>query len=131
MTLEEKKEIILKNKDPAMAALESVADKIYDLTDELLNAQGNLMTAKIGNYKVEEFAKELRNDSVKYEDIRTKLMNNDMDLSLMEINYIALAFYFCAEHLTGQYKSLQKASEMCRELTNQLMSADNQEKIES
>ena len=52
MTLEEKREIIVKNKDPALAALEAVSDRIYDLTDPLLNNAGELMTSKIGDHNV-------------------------------------------------------------------------------
>lgn len=52
MTLEEKREIIVKNKDPALAALEAVSDRIYDLTDPLLNNAGELMASKIGDHNV-------------------------------------------------------------------------------
>lgn len=126
MTLEEKREIVVKNKDPALAALEAVSDRIYDLTDPLLNDKGNIMTAKIGNYDAQQFVKTLRDDSSKYESIRGKLLSGDFNLSLAEINYVALAFYFCAENLRDQIKSMNKAIELSEVLVKDLMSADNE-----
>lgn len=125
MTLEEKREIIIKNKDPALAALESVTDRIYDLTDELLNDKGRIMTAKIGNYKAEEFIKELRQDAERYEKVRQKLLFGDLNLSLAEINQVALAFYFCILNLTDQINSMQKAKEMSVEIVQNLMSPED------
>lgn len=125
MTLEEKREIIIKNKDPALAALESVSDRIYDLTDDLLNEQGKLMTAKIGNYKAEQFVTELRNDAEKYEKVRAKLLNSDFNLSISEINYVALAFYFCSEKLHAQIADMEKAASLAEDLREKLMSKEN------
>lgn len=126
MTLEEKREIVVKNKDPALAALEAVSDRIYDLTDPLLNDKGNIMTAKIGNYDAQQFVKTLRDDSSKYESIRGKLLSGDFNLSLTEINYVALAFHFCAENMRGQINSLNKAIELSEAIVKDLMSATNE-----
>ena len=128
MTLEEKREIVVKNKDPALAALEAVSDRIYDLTDPLLNDndKGNIMTAKIGNYDAQQFVKTLRDDSSKYESIRGKLLSGDFNLSLAEINYVALAFHFCAENMRGQINSLNKAIELSEAIVKDLMSATNE-----
>ena len=62
MTLEQKREIIIKNKDPALAALEAVADRIYNLTDPLLDNEERIVTEKIGNYadvEKDDFGNEL------------------------------------------------------------------------
>ena len=126
MTLEEKREIVVKNKYPALAALEAVSDRIYDLTDPLLNDKGNIMTAKIGNYDAQQFVKTLRDDSSKYESIRGKLLSGDFNLSLAEINYVALAFHFCAENMRGQINSLNKAIELSEAIVKDLMSATNE-----
>lgn len=126
MTLEEKREIVVKNKDPALAALEAVSDRIYDLTDPLLNDKGNIMTAKIGNYDAQQFVKTLRDDSSKYESIRGKLLSGDFNLSLAEINYVALAFHFCAENMRGQINSLNKAIEFSEAIVKDLMSVTNE-----
>ena len=126
MTLEEKREIVVKNKDPALAALEAVSDRIYDLTDPLLNDKGNIMTAKIGNYDAQQFVKTLRDDSSKYESIRGKLLSGDFNLSLAEINYVALAFHFCVENMRGQINSLNKAIEFSEAIVKDLMSATNE-----
>ena len=124
MTLEQKRDIVVKNKDPAIAALEAVTDRIYDITDPLLNDKGQLMTAKIGNFQVESFLKDLREDSTKYEKLKQKLQSGDFNLSLTEINYIALAFYFCEENLRGQVDTLNKAINLSKTLRLDLMSED-------
>lgn len=125
MTLEEKREIIVKNKDPALAALEAVSDRIYDLTDPLLNNAGELMTSKISNHDVQQFVKDLRNDSSKYEKVRQKLLSGDFNLSLTEINYVALAFHYCAENMRGEIISLNKAIELSESIVKDLMSAES------
>ena len=127
MTLEEKREIIIKNKDPALAALESVSDRIYDLTDPLLNDKGNIMTAKIGNSDAQQFVKQLRDDSNKYEKVRQKLLSGDFNLSLTEINYVALAFHFCSERMRGEIISLEKAIELSEGIVKDLISTDKKQ----
>lgn len=127
MTLEQKREIIIKNKDPALAALEAVTDRIYDFTDPLLNDKGNIMTAKIGNYDAQQFIKSLRDDSNKYEKVRGKLLSGDFNLSLTEINYVALAFHFCAENMHDQIKSMTKAIELSDSLVKDLMSPESED----
>ena len=125
MNINEKIDLIIKNKDPACAALESVTDRIYDLTDDLLNDKGRIMTAKIGNYQAEEFVKDLREDAEKYEAIKTKLESNNFDLSLIEINKIALAFYFCVCNLDDNIKALTKAKDLSENLLQSLMSPED------
>lgn len=127
MTLEEKREIIVKNKDPALAALEAVSDRIYDITDPLLNDKGKIMSIKIGSYKAEQFVQSLRDDSEKYENVREKLLSGDFNLSLSEINYVALAFHFCSERMKEQIKSLEKAIELSDSIVKDLMSTQNNE----
>lgn len=48
MTLEEKREIVVKNKDPAIAALDSVLDRIYDLSDVTLDKKSD----NVGNANI-------------------------------------------------------------------------------
>ena len=70
MTLEEKREIIRRNKDPSVTALNGLLDKIYSMTDPFLNSKGNIMTAKFENYRVGKFLVDIRNDTEKYEAVR-------------------------------------------------------------
>lgn len=90
MTLEEKREIVSENKDVSIAALNAVLDRIYDLKDmrEQRKTAESEMEIKLFD--------ELEYDSSKYENVRAKLLKSDFNLSLAEINYVALAFYFCA-----------------------------------
>lgn len=127
MTLEQKREIIIKNKDPALAALEAVADRIYNLTDPLLDNEERIVTEKIGNYDAQEFVKTLRNDSSKYEKIRQKLLSGDFNLSLTEINYVALAFHYSITRMRGLIVSFNKAIDLSEQLVKDLMSPDNKQ----
>lgn len=116
MTIEEKIQVVKDNKSAALAALESVTDRIYDITDTLLNNKGNLMTAEIKSYKTQQFLINLRKDAKKYEDVRVKLMNDDFNLSLLEINYVALSFKFCSDNLKEQSELYLRSSKLSAEL---------------
>lgn len=116
MTIEEKIQVVKDNKSAALAALESVTDRIYDITDTLLNNKGNLMTAEIKSYKTQQFLINLRKDAKKYENVRVKLMNDDFNLSLLEINYVALSFKFCSDNLKEQSELYLRSSKLSAEL---------------
>ena len=73
MTLEEKREVIVKNKDPAIAALTAVIDTLYNVTDPVVNNKNNVKTAMFKNKKAEDIAVTLKKDIEKYEPIRLKL----------------------------------------------------------
>lgn len=123
MTLKEKREIIVKNKDPAIAALDSVLDRIYDLSDVTLDKKSD----NVGNANIQQLVEELKKDASKYEKVRRKLLYGDIDLSLTEINYIALAFHFCAERMRGEVISLNKAIGISESMVKKLMSAESKE----
>lgn len=127
MTLEQKREIIIKNKDPALAALEAVTDRIYNLTDPLLDNKESIATEKIGNYDAQEFVETLRKDASKYEKVRQKLLSGDFNLSLTEINYVALAFHYSAARMRGLIVSFNKAIDLSEQMVKDLMSPDNKQ----
>lgn len=119
-SLSKKIEIVRKNKDPALAALESVTDRIYDYTDTFLNKEGNLMTAKLGDYRAQQYFLNLREDAKKYESVRSKLLNDNFDLSLSEVNYVALSFFYCEKNLQDQADAMLKAASFAHDLYEEL-----------
>lgn len=127
MTLEQKREIIIKNKDPALAALEAVTDRIYNLTDPLLDNKESIATEKIGNYDAQEFVETLRKDASRYEKVRQKLLSGDFNLSLTEINYVALAFHYSTARMRGLIVSFNKAIDLSEQMVKDLMSPDNKQ----
>ena len=122
MTLEEKREIIRRNKDPSVTALNGLLDKIYSMTDPFLNSKGNIMTAKFENYRAGKFLVDIRNDTEKYEAVRQKIILNDFSLSLKEINYIAIALTYSKMVMERQKETINKTAEVISDIINNLQS---------
>lgn len=116
----EKINLIRNNRDAAIAALNVYLDKIYKLTDDYFE-DGKLKEGLSSDAKLEKFILELRDDATKFESVRRKLIDNDFNLSLEEVNYIALGFVYMAESWQSQIKNLTLAVEQARTITKTLM----------
>lgn len=125
MTLEEKIEVIKQNKEACIAALEAVIDTLLNVTDPVwqVDKDGNLDLG-IKDEKALGIAISLREDVNKYDPIRLKLKANNFDLSVKEVAYISIAFFFCGERARNQLKSIEKAKELCDALYVTLNSKD-------
>lgn len=116
----EKINLIRDNRDAAIAALNVYLDKIYKLTDDYFE-DGKLKEGLSSDAKLEKFILELRDDAIKFESVRRKLIDNDFNLSLEEVNYIALGFVYMAESWRSQIKKLTLAVEQAQAITKVLM----------
>lgn len=116
----EKINLIRDNRDAAIAALNIYLDKIYKLTDDYFE-DGKLKEGLSSDAKLEKFILELRDDATKFESVRKKLIDNDFNLSMEEINYVALGFVYMAESWQSQIKNLTLAVEQARTITKTLM----------
>ena len=116
----EKIDLIRDNRDVAIAALNVYLDKIYKLTDDYFE-DGKLKEGLSSDAKLEKFILELRDDATKFESVRRKLIDNDFNLSLEEVNYVALGFVYMAESWQSQIKNLTLAVEQARTITKTLM----------
>lgn len=116
----EKINLIRDNRDAAIAALNVYLDKIYKLTNDYFE-DGKLKEGLSSDAKLEKFILELRDDATKFESVRRKLIDNDFNLSLEEVNYIALGFVYMAESWQSQIKNLTLAVEQARTITKTLM----------
>lgn len=116
----EKINLIRDNRDAAIAALNVYLDKIYKLTDDYFE-DGKLKEGLSSDAKLERFILELRDDATKFESVRRKLIDNDFNLSLEEVNYVALGFVYMAESWQSQIKNLTLAVEQARIITKTLM----------
>ena len=123
--MEEKIQLIKENKDAAIAALNSYLDKIYTLTDQYFTEDNQLKEGLTKDEKLEKFLMELRNDASKYESVRRKLLNENYDLSLKEINYVALAFTYVSATWQTMIKNLTKAIEETKLIVSKLMEKKN------
>lgn len=116
----EKINLIRDNRDAAIAALNVYLDKIYKLTDDYFE-DGKLKEGLSPDAKLEKFILEIRDDATKFESVRRKLIDNDFNLSLEEVNYVALGFVYMAESWQSQIKNLTLAVEQARTIIKTLM----------
>ena len=123
--MEEKIQLIKENKDAAVAALNSYLDKIYNLTDRYFTEDNQLKEGLTKDEKLEKFLMELKNDASKYESVRRKLLDENYDLSLKEINYVALAFTYASATWQTMIKNLTKAIEETKLIVSKLMEKKN------
>ena len=123
--MEEKIQLIKENKDAAVAALNSYLDKIYNLTDQYFTEDNQLKEGLTKDEKLEKFLIELKNDAYKYESVRRKLLDENYDLSLKEINYVALAFTYVSATWQTMIKNLTKAIEETKPIVSKLMEKES------
>lgn len=123
--MEEKIQIIKENRDAAIAALNSYLDKIYGLTDQYFTSDGILKEGLTKDEKLEKFLLELKEDASKYESVRRKIIDEDYDLSLIDINHVALAFTYVSATWQTMIKNLTKAIEETKPIVSKLMEKKN------
>ena len=126
----EKINLIRDNRDAAIAALNVYLDKIYNLTDSYFD-NGALKKELTPDEKLQNFLLELRDDAQKFEAVRKKIIDNDFNLSLKEINYVALAFTYLSESWQNQIKNLTTAREQAQQIIKILMGKSNSENSET
>lgn len=123
--MEEKIQIIKDNRDAAIAALNSYLDKIYGLTDQYFTSDGILKEGLTKDEKLEKFLLELKEDASKYESVRRKIIDEDYNLSLIDINHVALAFTYVSATWQTMIKNLTKAIEETKPIVSKLMEKKN------
>jgi translation elongation factor EF-Ts len=117
--------LVKSHKDESIAALDKYLDCLYNTTNKFLTDKGELNEALFDSEKVANFVKELIEDEGKYENVRRKIIDNDFNLSLTEVNLVALSFVFVDTRLKNYIKSFQKVREEISPLITQLTSADS------
>lgn len=125
----EKINLIRDNRDAAIAALNVYLDKIYKLTEDYFDGD-TLKKGLTPDAKLENFILELRDDAAKFESVRRKLIDNDFNLSIEEVNYVALGFVYLSESWKSQIKNLNIAVEQSQAIVKVLMEK-SKEQVES
>lgn len=125
MNLNEKIELVKEFKEPAIAAMNNYLDLIYSLSEKYFEENGKLKEGLERNEKVEKFVKDLKDESaVKYENIRHKLLKDDFNLSLYEINLITSVFIYVKEVWIKDIKKLEGAIKETEEIIEKLLSVE-------
>ncbi len=110
MDIELKIQTIKDNKEIAIAALNSYLDTIYNMTDKFFDENGELKKDLTKDEKFEDFLKSTRQDASNFENVRSKLLNDDFLLSIKEINYIGLGFMFSFLRIKKETDNLIKTN---------------------
>lgn len=120
-------ELIKQYKETAIAALNNYLDSMYNLTDKYFDKKGKMLPLPERNEKLESFINEIRIDTQKYESVRRKLIDENFDLSLYEINLVALSFLFTTEIMKKQVNNLTQTIEVLSDLAASLMKKKEKE----
>ena len=97
---------------------------MYNLTDKYFDKEGKMLPLPEKDEKVENFIKEVRTDTQKYESVRRKLIDENFDLSLYEINLVALSLLFTTETMKKQVNNLTQTIEALSDLVAALMAKE-------
>lgn len=119
LSLEEKREIIVKNKSPAIAAIQSIIDSYYNFLSPYTNENNVLKKDIFKEEKHKKMAEALQSDVIIYENLLKKI-KQDIMLNETEIAYVGIAFQFCAIRAKEQIKNMQSALELCNSISNEL-----------
>lgn len=119
--MENKLSLIKEHKSAAISALNAYLDKIYYLTDTFLDENGNLIEGLTYDEKPVNFVKSLTKDAEEYEKIRKKLIEDNFDLTLYEINLVGLSFYYVNQSWQKQIKQLLAAVEESNKIVEVLL----------
>lgn len=110
MSINKKIFIIQQNKEAAIAALNNYLDYIYSLHERFFEKDDTLKEGLTKDPAAEELILSSKNNADKFENVRRKLLDDDFNLSLSEINYIALGFLFSLIRMKNQISDLKKLS---------------------
>lgn len=110
MSINKKIFIIQQNKEAAIAALNNYLDYIYSLHERFFEKDDTLKEGLTKDPSAEELILSSKNNANKFENVRRKLLDDDFNLSLSEINYIALGFLFSLIRMKNQISDLKKLS---------------------
>ncbi len=131
MTLEQKQNLIKEHKADTLAALGSYITHVYDISNPFYDKNGELITdykdEKISlkeNEEMTKFISNFRNHIKEFELIEDKIKQDNFNLSLLEINRIAIIFEYMTEIFKKQLTQTQIAIDECKKIHDSLVSVD-------
>ena len=120
ISLDEKRDIIIKNKDPSIAAFDAVLDSYYNILSPYMEKE-KLNEEKIKDEAARKIARDIYQDTFKFEAIRKKIIE-DKELSDVEVAYVGVAFNFCLERANKEIETKTKARDLIKQLLSQILS---------
>lgn len=128
MDMAEKIELIKEHKTDTLAALSVYITHVYDMSNPFFNKNGELIQNAIKTETDEEyikFIKSFRHSVREFETLEAKIKKNDFNLSLLEIDRIALVFQYMEEVFKKQLQQTEWAISECKRVSDQLMEIEN------
>lgn len=113
--------ILQQEKENIIAALDSYIDYITMLEESFFNEDGSLKLGLPPDERVENLIKSSNESKVRYENVRQKLINDDFNLSLLEIDYAMLALKFVIIKLNNNIKTFSSAKEKIEDIIKVLV----------
>lgn len=127
MDMAEKIELIKEHRTDTLAALSVYITHIYDMSNPFFNKNGELIQDAIKTETDEEyikFIKSFRQSVREFEMLEAKIKKNDFNLSLLEIDQIALVFQYMEEVFKTQLQQTEWAISKCKKVSDQLMETE-------
>ena len=115
---------IQENREAAIAAIDGYLDYAYSLRDTFLDENGNLKEFLTPDANAEALIPSEEKANI-YENIRMKLKNEDFNLSLFEINYIGLAFFFSQCKMKNRIDELKIAIDEIKDINSVLFESSD------
>lgn len=122
MTLQEKQSLIKEQKEVVQGVLNIYLDSVYDLTDPFYDEDGNLKSSHSLKEDGVNFVESLRKDAECTEKVRRKVIDNDFNLSLFEINIIIICFKYVHLLWNKNIEQIQAASKEADDIISSLES---------
>lgn len=120
LSLSEKNETIFNNKDIIVASIKLYLDKLYELTENSFDENGNLNPGLTPDEGFENFVKSLKDDQAKYEEV-LKRVKADESLSTSEADLVGLALFYTSARAKQNIQALEQTRSTVQNLYNKLL----------
>lgn len=119
MSNEHKIELIKEHQSDSIAGINALLDRLYELK-EYTNEHGEIKTELEADDQWKNYILGMVKDITKYEKLRQKLINGDFNFTTVEINDIALIYFYLQTSWTKQIEMLEKAKDEASNLFKEL-----------
>lgn len=96
------------------------------MKEKYLNEDNSLKEGLEKDARAEQIIKSLQQDAIGYEKVRSKLINSDFNLSLVEIARIGLSFFYLKTQMENQITILTKGLDKTNEAISKLIDKTTQ-----
>ena len=111
-----------------IAGINLYIDKVYNLRDAYFNDDNSLKDGLTKDEKLENYINGLDNDILKYEAIKSKLVNKNFgELSAYEIQLCALIMMFVRQQFFKQVNDLNESIKMADTIITSIMKTINED----